>query len=228
MAFSRIELRNFRCFDALTIDISSKSSLFYGKNGCGKTSILESIYVASCGRSFRTSNLESLIKNGTNSFKIKAYDNNSGSILEINKKDLSKFLDEINNNLINENEKPSQLSDKEIYSKGLASIKKGNYKQAILKFQKILKKYPNLSSESKSRVYLMLSMSHGYLNKHYAALGFINKAIDLDPTFGALYTDRATTKNYLGDKKGYCLDLQISMDLGFGAAEEFFNKWCCN
>ena len=25
----------------------------------------------------------------------------------------------------------------------------------------------------------MLSMSHGYLNKHYAALGFINKAIDL-------------------------------------------------
>ena len=128
----------------------------------------------------------------------------------------------------NKNEKPSQLSDKEIYSKGLASLKKSNYKQAILKFQKILKKYPNLSSESKSRVYLMLSMSYGYLNKHYAALGFINKAIDLDPTFGPLYLDRATTKNYLGDKKGYCLDLRISMDLGYKEAEEFFNKWGCN
>ncbi len=114
------------------------------------------------------------------------------------------------------------------FENALQIFDKGNNKQAILKFQKILKKYPNLSSKSKSRVYLMLSMSHGYLKKHYAALGFINKAIDLDPTFGALYLDRATTKNYLGDKKGYCLDLRISMDLGFGAAEEFFNKWGCN
>ena len=105
---------------------------------------------------------------------------------------------------------------------------KGNYKQAILELQKILKKFPNLSSKSKSRVYLMLSMSYGYLNKHYAALGFINKAIDLDPTFGPLYLDRATTKNYLGDKKGYCLDLQVSMDLGNKGAKEFFDKWGCN
>ena len=29
-------------------------------------------------------------------------------------------------------------------------------------------------------------MSHGYLNKHYAALGFINKAIDLNPTYGSI------------------------------------------
>ena len=114
------------------------------------------------------------------------------------------------------------------YENAVQAFDKGNYKQAILKSQKILKKYPNLSSESKSRVYLMLSMSHGYLNKHYAALGFINKAIDLDPTYAVLYLDRATTKNYLGDKNGYCLDLRISMDLGYGAAEEFYNKWGCN
>ena len=114
------------------------------------------------------------------------------------------------------------------FENALRVFDKSNYKQAILKFQKILKKYPNLSSESKSRVYLMLSMSHGYLNKHYAALGFINKAIDLDPTYAVLYLDRATTKNYLGDKQGYCLDLRISMDLGYKAAEEFFNKWGCN
>ena len=114
------------------------------------------------------------------------------------------------------------------FANALQVFDKGNYKQAILKSQKILKKYPNLSSESKSRVYLMLSMSHGYLNKHYAALGFINKAIDLNPTYGVLYLDRATTKNYLGDKKGYCLDLRISMDLGYKGAKEFFDKWGCN
>jgi len=100
VAFSRIELRNFRCFESLTIDISSNSNLFFGKNGCGKTSILESIYVASCGRSFRTSNLEALIKNGSNSFKIKAYDDNSGSILEVNKTKSTAINIKINNSLV--------------------------------------------------------------------------------------------------------------------------------
>lgn len=85
MAFSRIDLQNFRCFESLSIDLSSKSSLFYGKNGCGKTSVLESIYVASSGRSFRTSNLESLIKDGSKAFTIRAYDDTSGSILEVKK-----------------------------------------------------------------------------------------------------------------------------------------------
>ena len=100
MAFSKIELRNFRCFDALTIDISNKLNFFYGRNGCGKTSILESIYVASCGRSFRTSNLESLIKRGSNSFKIRAYDDNTGSILEVNKIKSKAINIKINNSLV--------------------------------------------------------------------------------------------------------------------------------
>ena len=104
MAFSRIELRNFRCFDALNIDISSKSNLFYGKNGCGKTSILESIYVASCGRSFRTSNLESLIKNGSNSFKIRAYDDSTGSILEVIKTKSKAINIKINDSLVTTSE----------------------------------------------------------------------------------------------------------------------------
>ena len=85
MAFSNIELRNFRCFEKLSLDLSPKSTFLYGKNGCGKTSILESIFVASSGRSFRTSNLESLIKEGAEGFSIRAYDDLHGSILEIKK-----------------------------------------------------------------------------------------------------------------------------------------------
>ena len=72
MAFSSLEIRNFRCFDELFLDISTNQILFYGKNGCGKTSILEAIYVATSGRSFRTHNLESLIKKG-DFFIIKLY-----------------------------------------------------------------------------------------------------------------------------------------------------------
>ena len=70
MAFSSLEIRNFRCFDELFLDISTNQILFYGKNGCGKTSILESIYVATSGRSFRTHNLESLIKKGSKNLEL--------------------------------------------------------------------------------------------------------------------------------------------------------------
>ena len=100
MAFSKIDLRNFRCFDSLSIDLSSKSSLFYGKNGCGKTSILESIYVASSGRSFRTSNLESLIKKGEEAFNIRAFDDNTGSILEVKKTKTKPINIRINNSKV--------------------------------------------------------------------------------------------------------------------------------
>ena len=100
MAFSRIDLRNFRCFDSLSIDLSSKSTLFYGKNGCGKTSILESIFVASSGRSFRTSNLESLIKKGSEAFVIRAYDENTGSILEVKKSNNKPINIKINNSRV--------------------------------------------------------------------------------------------------------------------------------
>ena len=100
MAFSRIDLRNFRCFDSISIDLSSKSTLFYGKNGCGKTSILESIYVASSGRSFRTSNLESLIKKGSEAFVIRAYDDNTGSILEVKKGNNKPINIKINNSRV--------------------------------------------------------------------------------------------------------------------------------
>ena len=104
MAFSKIELRNFRCFESLSLDLSSKSNLFYGKNGCGKTSILESIYVATSGRSFRTSNLESLIKEGCEAFKIRAYDDMSGSILEVQKTKKNPITFKINNSKVTTSE----------------------------------------------------------------------------------------------------------------------------
>jgi len=100
VAFSRIDLNNFRCFDSLSVDLSFKSSLFYGKNGCGKTSILESIYVASSGRSFRTSNLESLIKKGSETFIIRAYDDTNGSILEVRKTRTKPINIKINNSKV--------------------------------------------------------------------------------------------------------------------------------
>jgi len=104
VAFSNIELRNFRCFEKLSLDLSPRSTLLYGKNGCGKTSILESIFVASSGRSFRTSNLESLIKEGAEAFSIRAYDDLHGSILEIKKQRKHSINIKINNSKVTASE----------------------------------------------------------------------------------------------------------------------------
>ena len=104
MAFSNIELRNFRCFERLSLDLSPQSTLLYGKNGCGKTSILEAIFVASSGRSFRTSNLESLVKEGAEAFIIKAYDDLNGSILEIKKQRKLPISIKINNSKVTASE----------------------------------------------------------------------------------------------------------------------------
>jgi DNA replication and repair protein RecF len=104
LAFSNLELRNFRCFEKLSLDLSPKSTLLYGRNGCGKTSILESIFVATSGRSFRTSNLESLIKEGAEAFFIKAYDDLNGAILEIKKQKKHPISIKINNSKVTASE----------------------------------------------------------------------------------------------------------------------------
>ena len=58
---TELKLHNFRCFNSTTINLSPGINFFYGNNGSGKTSILEAIYMCSSGRSFKSSNIQSLI-----------------------------------------------------------------------------------------------------------------------------------------------------------------------
>jgi len=57
-----IELKNYRKFDEIKLNITSNKILLHGKNAVGKTSILESIYLASITKSHRTNNLKEIIK----------------------------------------------------------------------------------------------------------------------------------------------------------------------
>lgn len=61
MYINEIRLENFRNFPALFFNPSPNLNILYGENGAGKTSILESIYLLSFGRSFRTSKLDSIV-----------------------------------------------------------------------------------------------------------------------------------------------------------------------
>ncbi len=77
MALKKLEIKNFRCFKSLEFDLSLKSSLFWGNNGCGKSSVLEAIYILCTGKSFRTSILDSAIKRGEEGFSLTALTDSS-------------------------------------------------------------------------------------------------------------------------------------------------------
>ena len=85
MAFKELTLNNFRCFKSTKIELSPGINFFYGKNGSGKTSLLEAIHLCSSGKSFKSSNLQALIAQGEDSFSLKSYDVDKGYILSVTK-----------------------------------------------------------------------------------------------------------------------------------------------
>lgn len=62
MHIERLELKNFRNYDSIEMDFSSKINVFIGENAQGKTNLMESLYVLSMAKSHRTSNDKELIR----------------------------------------------------------------------------------------------------------------------------------------------------------------------
>jgi len=67
-----IYLKNFRSYSELSLKQLGKINIFVGKNGHGKTNLLESIFFLSMLRSFRTSQISELKKIGTAGFSLGA------------------------------------------------------------------------------------------------------------------------------------------------------------
>lgn len=53
MHISKLQISDFRLIESMTLEPCTGINLIYGSNGAGKTSILEAIYLAGRGRSFR-------------------------------------------------------------------------------------------------------------------------------------------------------------------------------
>lgn len=68
MALSRLNLRDFRCFESVELDLSPRANLIHGDNASGKTSLLEALFFLSRGRSFRTSKADNLVRHGAEGF----------------------------------------------------------------------------------------------------------------------------------------------------------------
>ncbi len=88
MNITKLELINFRNYEKKTFDNFSNLNIIIGKNGVGKTSIIEAIYLGSLAKSFKTNNDMLLIKEGKDFFRIKITYFDYGP-----KKNLEMFLD---------------------------------------------------------------------------------------------------------------------------------------
>lgn len=88
MNITKIELNNFRNYKKEVFDYFSNLNIIIGRNGIGKTSIIEAIYLGSLAKSFKTSSETSIIKEGYDYFRIKVYYYDYGP-----KKDLELYLD---------------------------------------------------------------------------------------------------------------------------------------
>jgi len=65
MIIEELKLKNFRNYSELTLHPDPGVNLFYGRNGSGKTNLLEAIHYCCLGRSHRVSNDATIIRNGT-------------------------------------------------------------------------------------------------------------------------------------------------------------------
>jgi DNA replication and repair protein RecF len=68
----RLSLRNFRTYADTTVQFAPGVNCIIGRNGCGKTNLLEAIALISTGRSFRTLHLSDLIRFGSSFFSLEA------------------------------------------------------------------------------------------------------------------------------------------------------------
>ena len=70
MQISSLKLLNLRNYETLELKFSNKVNLIYGKNGMGKTNIIEAIYMLGLTKTFRSNNDDIVIKKGKNIAKI--------------------------------------------------------------------------------------------------------------------------------------------------------------
>lgn len=71
MYIKEIELKDFRNYESLSVEFNKHVNLFLGPNAQGKTNLLESLYITSMGKSFRTAKDRDMIRFGEDFFRVK-------------------------------------------------------------------------------------------------------------------------------------------------------------
>ncbi len=102
----QINLSNFRCHENYKLSCKQDTTLILGENGCGKTSVLEAIYIALRGKSFRASDKE-ILKRGADFYRIELFKQDGEKIVAVYDGEKKTFLIK--------NKKTARLPGKERY-----------------------------------------------------------------------------------------------------------------
>ncbi len=79
MIIDSVKLVNFRNHSSYSLECEDETSLILGSNGCGKTSVLEAIYIATRGKSFRATDTD-ILKRGEEFYRIEVKYTNGEAI----------------------------------------------------------------------------------------------------------------------------------------------------
>tara|TARA_B100000575_G_C23142854_1_gene665625 strand:+ start:1194 stop:2276 length:1083 start_codon:yes stop_codon:yes gene_type:complete len=111
---NKIILKNYRNFSSFETKFHSKCNILIGKNGVGKTNILESLSLIGKGRGFRNDNISNLIKNKEENFLIQAEFEKENNLYDL--KIFSKFINKKHHKISSLNDDISPSSKDFIYS----------------------------------------------------------------------------------------------------------------
>lgn len=173
-----IELKNFRCFNHISLNTTNSLVILSGKNATGKTSILEAIYLCSTSKSHRTNELDSIIKNDKDFFTVEILEDRKyryiyskqGKSLYINKKEITKVSEFIGNlfvvmyspldiNLIH-----GTKSDKRKFLDMEISLLDKKYLNDLSLYKKILLERNNLLKQKKIDLKLLDILDNDFAN----------------------------------------------------------------
>lgn len=95
MYISRLELRNFRNYEQLSLDLSPEINVIYGKNGYGKTNLLEAMFLCCIGKSFKGAKDSEMIRYDQSEYFVKTRieDNVCGSVSVKYEKNKLKYVE---------------------------------------------------------------------------------------------------------------------------------------
>ena len=190
MQIINLKLQNFRNYNTLELSFS-KNNIIYGKNGMGKTNLIEAIYVLALTKTFRSNNEKIVINENSESTIIK------GTI-----------IDDIKNNYevsINKTGKQVKI-DNNIYKKisdYISNIKVILFNPNDLQ---IIKDSPSIR-----RKLLNVSISQ-YNNRYLKILSNYNKLLKQRNSYlKTMYVNGTTSKEYLDILTDKLIDLGLEI-----------------
>jgi DNA replication and repair protein RecF len=76
LGLQSVQVDDFRCISRAQLELDSQLTLITGPNGSGKSTLLEAIFLLGRGRSFRTTQLQTAIRHGTERLRVVGVVNN--------------------------------------------------------------------------------------------------------------------------------------------------------